>query len=287
MSRKVVAEDRSLTAERRNQFLMEKEKTMEDPVEVRHHDGIAEVMLNRPHAYNALNDELTVSLSDHLTQLATDSATRGIVLVGKGKAFCSGGDLKWATSYSDSPSRSFHALAARFHLAVVEIRRMAKPVVAAVNGVAAGAGFSLALACDFRVMEESAILKQAYTSNGLSIDGGGTFTLPRMVGFARALEIAVFDHPISAQKALEWGLATRVVGDGQGLKAAMEMLKELAGKSLSSLGWSKKLLAGSFDNSLESQLEFEREAIVKCAEHPDGREGIKAFLEKRKPVFGT
>ena len=259
---------------------------MGDPVEIRRHGEIAEVILNRPEAYNALNAELVIQLSDGLTKLATDTSTKGIVLIGQGKAFCSGGDLKWATQFSESVSSSFHSLAGRFHLAVVEIRRMAKPIVAAINGVAAGAGFSLALACDFRVMETSAILKQAYTSSGLSIDGGGTFTLPRMVGLAKALEIAAFDNPISAQQALEWGLVTKVVEDGKGLEAALEMLNELTKKSLNSFGWSKRLLTDSFNNSMETQLELEREGIVKCAAHPDGQEGVSAFLEKRKPIFG-
>jgi 2-(1,2-epoxy-1,2-dihydrophenyl)acetyl-CoA isomerase len=258
---------------------------MEKPIQIKRHGNIAEILLNRPEAYNALNDELVTSLAENLTVLAMDNETKGIVVTGQGKAFCAGGDLKWATTYSDSPSRSFHALAARFHLAVVEIRRMAKPVVAAINGVAAGAGFSLALACDFRVMEEAAILKQAYTSNGLSIDGGGTFSLPRMVGLARALEIAAFDDPIDAQQALQWGLVTKVVENGKGLAEAIDMLNELAKKSLNSFGVSKKLLNDSFNQSFESQLELEREAIVRCADHPDGQEGINAFLEKRKPVF--
>lgn len=265
---------------------MKEGEIMGDPVEIRRHGEIAEMRLNRPEAYNALNAELVIQLSDGLTRLATEAGTKGIVLVGEGKAFCAGGDLKWASQYSESVSSSFHSLAGRFHLAVVEIRRMAKPIVAAINGVAAGAGFSLALACDFRVMESSAVLKQAYTSNGLSIDGGGTFTLPRIVGLAKALEIAAFDDPISAQQALECGLVTKVVEDGKSLEAALEMLNKLAKKSLNSLGWSKRLLTDSMNNSLEKQLELEREGIVTCAAHPDGQEGVKAFLEKRKPVFG-
>ncbi|MCK8601611.1 enoyl-CoA hydratase/isomerase family protein [Desulfoferrobacter suflitae] len=258
---------------------------MEAPVEVGRRGEIAEVVLNRPEAYNALNAELVVQLCDHLTALATDDGVKGIVLTGRGKAFCSGGDLKWAAHSTRGVSSSFHSLAARFHLAVVEIRRMSKPVVAAINGVAAGAGFSLALACDFRVMARSAVLKQAYTSSGLSIDGGGTFTLPRMVGLARAMEIAAFDHPISAEQALSWGLVTHIAEDGKAVDAAMEMLKELTGKSLNSFGWSKRLLNDAFNNSLETQLELEREGIARCAAHPDGREGVAAFLEKRKPVF--
>jgi 2-(1,2-epoxy-1,2-dihydrophenyl)acetyl-CoA isomerase len=162
---------------------------------------------------------------------------------------------------------------------------MNKPVVAAINGPAAGAGFALALACDFRIMEEAAVLTQAYTSNGLSIDGGGTFTLPRIVGLARALEIVALDRPMPAKKALEWGLTTKVVENGTALKVAIDMLQELAKGSLHSFGWSKKLINESFSSSFESHIELEREGLSDCANHPDGKEGLSAFMEKRKPIF--
>jgi len=179
----------------------------------------------------------------------------------------------------------FHRLAPQFHIAITEIRRMAKPVVAAINGIAAGGGFSLALACDFRVMAESAILRQAYTSSGLSIDGGGSFALPRIVGTARALEIAAFDEPINAAKALKWGLITKVVPDSDVRKEALAMVDELSKRSLHSFAWSKRLFLESFNNTLETHLELERQGISDCAGHPDGREGIRAFIEKRKPIF--
>jgi len=151
--------------------------------------------------------------------------------------------------------------------------------------VAAGGGFSLALACDFRVMAESAVLRQAYTSNGLSIDGGGTFTLPRLVGMARALEIAAFDPPISAEQALAWGLVTKVVPDGEALGEAVKMAEEVKQGALQSFGFAKTLLTDSFDHSFEAHLELERAALRSCAAHPDGKEGVDAFVERRKPVF--
>jgi 2-(1,2-epoxy-1,2-dihydrophenyl)acetyl-CoA isomerase len=162
---------------------------------------------------------------------------------------------------------------------------MSKPVIAAVNGIAAGGGFSLALACDFRVMDESAILRQAYTSNGLCIDGGGTFMLPRLVGLARALEIVAFDKPISSEQALAWGLTTKVVEDRRSVEAAVEMAHELASGSLNSFGWSKQLLTDSFNMAFEAQIERERAGLCNCAAHPDGKEGLQAFVEKRRPVF--
>jgi 2-(1,2-epoxy-1,2-dihydrophenyl)acetyl-CoA isomerase len=134
-------------------------------------------------------------------------------------------------------------------------------------------------------MAESAFLRQAYTSNGLSIDGGGTFTLPRIVGLARALEIAVFDRPIPSQQALAWGLVTKVVPDGQALDESIRMARELVQKSLLSFAYSKQLLNDAFSNSLETHLEQERAALRSVAGHPQGKEGVTAFLEKRKPVF--
>jgi 2-(1,2-epoxy-1,2-dihydrophenyl)acetyl-CoA isomerase len=261
------------------------EEIMNELIETIHHENVAEVALNRPQAFNAFNLEMISELADVLMNLATDSSVKGIALTGRGKAFCAGGDLKWAVHFSDPPGSSFHRLASQLNMAVVEIRRMNKPVVAAINGPAAGAGFALALACDFRILEESAVLTQAYTSNGLSIDGGGTFTLPRIVGFARALEIAALDKPIAAKQALEWGLATRVVEDGRALQEAIALSNELSRISLHSFGWSKKLLNESFSSTFESHIELEREGLSDCANHADGKEGLNAFIEKRKPVF--
>ena len=258
---------------------------MTEPVMVERKDGIAVMMLNRSEAFNAFDLRMVTALADALVALAADAAVRGVVISGNGKAFCAGGDLKWALSFKNGPSAAFHELAARFHLAVTEIRRMPKPVVAAVNGVAAGGGFSLALACDFRVLARSAILRQAYTSNGLCIDGGGTFTLPRLVGFARALEIAAFDQPISAAQALSWGLATKVVEDGHALAAGIEMAGSMAANAVHAFGVAKQLLTDSFDTSFETQMERERQALSVCAAHGEGKEGLQAFAQKRKPKF--
>ena len=258
---------------------------MTDFVLIQQHESILEISLNRPEAYNALNLDVMVRLSDTLAAAATDDSIKGILITGKGKAFCAGGDLKWISQQANNYSSTLHRLAPQFHIAITEIRRMAKPVVAAINGITAGGGFSLALACDFRVMAESAVLRQAYTSSGLSIDGGGTFALPRLVGLARALEIAAFDQPISSAKALEWGLVTKVVPDDGVIEEALSMLEGLTKSALHSFAWSKRLLIDSFNNSLETQLELERQGISDCARHPDGQEGIRAFVEKRKPVF--
>lgn len=258
---------------------------MNDAILTQPHHNILEITLNRPDAYNALNLDMMKGLSEALSLAANEPAVQGVLITGKGKAFCAGGDLKWISQQNDEAGSVLYQLAPEFHRSIVQIRRMDKPVVAAINGIAAGGGFSLALACDFRVMAQSAVMRQAYTSSGLSIDGGGSFALPRMVGLARAMEIMAFDHPISSAQALEWGLVTQVVPDGQAVDAAIEMLNGLAQRSLHSFAWSKRLMVNSWDHDLETVLEMERQGISECAAHPDGQEGIRAFVEKRKPSF--
>jgi 2-(1,2-epoxy-1,2-dihydrophenyl)acetyl-CoA isomerase len=258
---------------------------MSDPIKASICDEIATIMFTRPKAFNAFDLDTITILADHLINIAADTLVRGVVITGEGKAFCAGGDLRWAYGWPEGYPAAFHNLAARYHQCILEIRRMKKPVIAAINGIAAGGGFSLALACDFRVMAKSAVLRQAYTSSGLAIDGGGTFTLPRLVGLARALEIAAFDKPISSEQALEWGLVTKVVDNGDVLTEALTMAQELAQTSLQSFGYAKQLLTDSFNNSFETHLELERAALRACAAHPEGEEGLAAFSEKRKPVF--
>ncbi|HEX9387998.1 MAG TPA: enoyl-CoA hydratase-related protein [Anaerolineales bacterium] len=258
---------------------------MNDPIVTQQHGNVLEIALNRPEAYNALNLDMMKLLAETLSSAAADHAIQGVLITGKGKAFCSGGDLKWISQQTEDAGSVLYRLAPQFHLSITEIRRMEKPVVATINGIAAGGGFSLALACDFRVMAESAILRQAYTSSGLSIDGGGSFALPRLVGLARAMQIMAFDNPIPSAQALEWGLVTKVVPDDEVIPEGLAMLDQLTKTALHSFAWSKKLMTDSFNNALETQLELERHGISDCAAHPDGQEGIRAFVEKRKPSF--
>ncbi len=246
---------------------------------------VAQVTLNRPETYNALGPDELCGLARNFTAMAVDTSVRGVVITGAGKAFCSGADLKGLIKDPTKASENLYTFAAVLHQSVLEIRRMRKPVIAAINGVAAGAGMSLALACDFRVMAKSAVLRQAYTSWGLCIDGGGTFALPRLVGLARALEIAAFDPPITSEMALQWGLVTKVVEDGQALDAALAMARDLAERSMHSFGLSKQLLTDSFTTPLEVQLERERIGVSTCGGHPDGLEGMMAFAFKRKPSY--
>ncbi len=258
---------------------------MSNSVLTQRNGALLEITLNRPGAYNALDLETMQMLLAALGSAAVDASIQGVLLTGSGRAFCAGGDLKWISQQGEEAGSVLYRLAPQFHLSILEIRRMQKPVVAAINGIAAGGGFSLALACDFRIMGEAAVLRQAYTSSGLSMDGGGSFALPRLVGLARAMEILAFDEPIPARRALEWGLVTQIVPDDEVLPAARAMLERLAATSLHSFGWSKRLMMDSFHNTLETQLELERNGISDCAAHADGQEGIRAFVEKRKPSF--
>lgn len=248
-------------------------------------DGIGRVLLNRPDSYNALDLATARELADTLHRLSADDSVGAVIITGAGAAFSAGGDIKRALSHPHGPGAAFHELATYVHVCIAEVRRMRKPVIAAINGVAAGGGFSLALACDFRLMAESARLKQGFTSNALCIDAGGTFTLPRLVGLARALEIAAFDEPIPAAQALAWGLVTQVTPAAELLDSAVRMARTLLRRSLHTFGWSKQLLTDAFDTSLETQLERERQGLVSCASHRDGLEGMQAFLEKRPPRY--
>lgn len=259
---------------------------MAEAVRVEREAGIARVVLHRPDVLNALDLDVAQGLVDALGGVALADEIRVVVVTGEGRGFCAGGDLGWALRQPEGPAAAIHRLAGTFHRAITEIRRMGKPVVAAINGVAAGAGFSLALACDFRVMARNAVLRQAYSSAGLCMDGGGTFTLPRLAGAARAFEIATLDPAIGAEQALEWGLVNRLAGEGEALAAALELARDLLARSTSSFARTKALLDRAFETSLEEQLEREREAIVACAASADGQEGIRAFTEKRRPAFG-
>ncbi len=254
-------------------------------LEVSIQNHVGKIQLNRPEAFNAFDLDLCQNFHRSLRELAESPEVRALVILGGDRAFSSGGDLRWMKQHLDQLGSSVFELAGCFHESILTLRTMEKPVIAAVKGVAAGAGFSLALACDFRVLGENAKFVHAYSSAGLCFDGGGSFHLARIVGLARSLEIAAFDQPIGASQALRWGVATKVTTDEQVNEEAIEMAETLAKRSLHSWGWSKRLLSSAFSNNLETQLKLEQEGIAACAAHEDGREGICAFLEKRKPNY--
>ncbi len=248
-------------------------------------NNIAKVFFNKPKSFNSFDLDTIIQFANNIISLSYDESIKGIIISGTGKAFCSGGDLNWASSYPQGLSTAFHELSSRFHQSITEIRNTKKPVIAAINGIAAGGGFSLALACDFRIMSKSAILKQGFTSNGLSMDGGGTYSLPRLTGIARSLEIIAFDDPIFPEKALEYGLINLIVNDDELIAESEKLINKIFSVSLNSFGISKQLIYDSFSNTFESQLEHERIGLSACADHSDGREGIRAFIEKRRPRY--
>ena len=248
--------------------------------------NILTITLNRPSVLNAIDLKMAESLKETLLEAARDSAIRSIVLTGADRAFCSGGDLKFAHQVNpDVPGDSFWALTSVLHVCIEEIREMSKPVIAAINGPAAGAGLFLALACDLRVMAQSAYLKQSNTSYGLSIPAGGTFTLPRLIGMGRALEIALLDEPIPSTSALSLGLVSQVVLDSDLLPTAQQLATRVARMPIETLGRVKRLMNDSFDSTLSEQMAAEQHAITRAANSAEGREGVLAFLQKRSPQY--
>ena len=255
-------------------------------VKARIFQSIMYIMLDRPNVLNAINLEMAELLQQHLIEARQNPAIRAIVITGKEPAFCSGGDLKFAVQANpDTPGDSFLALTAVLHQCIEEIRTMPKPVIASINGVAAGAGLFLALACDLRIMAKSAYLKQSNTSYGLCTPAGGTFTLPRLVGIGRAMEIIMLDRPIKAKAARDLGLVNWIVRDSALMENTQKLAKRVAEMPIETLGRMKLLINHSFDRTLKEQLAAERQAMAISANSTEGREGLAAFLQKRRPVF--
>lgn len=257
-----------------------------DSLEVYRKNSVLSIYLNRPAVLNAIDIEMAEALRQHLQRAAKDTTVRAVIISGKGRAFCAGGDLKFALQANpEQPGDSFQALTTILHESIEIIRAMPKPVLAAINGPAAGAGFFLALACDLRLMARSAYLKVSNTSYGLSLPAGGTFALPRILGTGRALEMAMLDEPMTARQAHSLGLVTRVVADQLIYAQAEALAHQLCQRPVHTLGQVKQLMNESFERSLQEQLAAEQQAIVRSANYPEGREGLAAFVQKRQPQF--
>jgi 2-(1,2-epoxy-1,2-dihydrophenyl)acetyl-CoA isomerase len=248
-------------------------------------DHVAQITLNRPEAANALNVDLAKDLMHAALQCDADPAVRAVIITGTGRMFCAGGDLKSFAAQGEQLAYHLKEVTTYLHAAISRLARMNAPVIAAVNGTAAGAGMSLACACDLVLAAESARFTMAYTRAGLTPDGSSTYFLPRIVGLKRALELTFTNRMLSAQEAQEWGIVTRVVPDAQLLAEAQKLATELANSATGALGAAKRLLHSGWTETLETQMEHETQAIAARAHTADGREGITAFLEKRAPKF--
>ncbi|MFZ5646894.1 MAG: enoyl-CoA hydratase/isomerase family protein [Bacillota bacterium] len=248
--------------------------------------SVATVTMNRPDHYNALNLKMGDDLCEALETCIKRQDVRAVVLTGSGKAFCSGGDLRAAREQASSePSEPYRQLTKRLNRIIISIRHMEKPVIAAVNGAAGGAGFSIAVACDLRIASSGAKFRQAYTSVGLVPDGGWTLFVPLLAGFGQASELVLLDPVIDAAKALKMGLVNEVV-EPEGLeKAAQQTAVKLASGPTRSFAIAKSLLNSSLLNMLERQLELERDGIIKAAGTADYLEGLESFFGKRMPGF--
>lgn len=248
-------------------------------------DRVARITLERPDRFNAMNLEMSRELMSLAIECGENPEIRAVLLTGAGKAFCAGGDLPSFRATGDGLARHVKEMTTYLHAAISRFAWMAPPLVVAVNGVAAGAGFSLALAADLAVAAQSARFTMAYTRAGLSPDGSSSYYLPRLVGLRRAMELSLTNRQLSAEEALDWGIVNRVVADEACLEQAEALAVELAGGATRAYGAVKKLLAMSFGDSLEGQLERETRSIAEMAHTADAREGIEAFCEKRPPSF--
>lgn len=247
--------------------------------------SVARITINRPDAANAVNLGLAKDLFDAALTCDRDSSIRAVVLTGTGTMFCAGGDLKSFRKHDQDLAAHLREVTTWLHAAISRFTRMEAPLIAAVNGTAAGAGMSLACACDLVLAAESARFTMAYTRAGLTPDASSTYFLPRIVGLRRALELTLTSRMLSAREAEAWGIVNRVVPDGELLAEAAALAAELAAGATGALGASKRLLHGGWTETLETQMEQESRALAARAGTLDGREGIAAFLDKRPPSF--
>ena len=245
--------------------------------------SVGYIKLNRPSVFNSFNREMALAVQATLDDFAADENIRAIYLTGEGKAFCAGQDLAEITS-PDAPEL-VKIVEDHYNPLVLRLRNIAKPIVCAVNGVAAGAGANIALACDICVATESAAFIQAFSKIGLIPDSGGTFTLPRLIGFQKASALMMLGDKVSATDAEKLGMIYKVFADEEFEKSSYKIAEKLAGMPTKGLAYTKYLLNQSTTNDIAEQLKLEGEYQEKAANTHDYEEGVNAFLEKRKPEF--
>ena len=247
--------------------------------------GVARMTLNRPDNGNALHTAMCKELMDVSIRCDEDPEVRVLIVDASGRMFCAGGDLRSFAHQADDLGPLLKEMTVFLHGAFSRLARMRAPVVTAVNGIAAGGGFGLAMCSDFVVAAESAAFTMAFTAAGLSPDSSSTWFLPRIIGLRRAQDLMLTNRRVTAREALEWGLVSRVVADDALADEAAGVARTLAAGPTEAFGSVKRLLAATFDNGLETQMELEAREVTDNARGADGREGVAAFLEKRRPVF--
>ncbi len=245
--------------------------------------GIMQIHFNRPDKFNSFNREMAMQLQTALDEAQDDASIRAVLITGNGKSFCAGQDLSEAI---DPQGPGIKRIVAEHYNPIIQrIRNLQKPVVCAVNGVAAGAGANIALACDIVIAAESASFIQAFSKIGLVPDSGGTFFFPRLVGFQRASALMMLGDKVSAGEALAMGMLYKVVEDKRLQDEAMSVATILSTMPTKGIALTKQLLNSSYGNSLDDQLEMEKTLQEEAGMSHDYREGVQAFLDKRKPVF--
>jgi 2-(1,2-epoxy-1,2-dihydrophenyl)acetyl-CoA isomerase len=259
--------------------------SMEEPILVEHHAGYRVITLNRPQRLNAVSEAMHRSLRAALSEAEEDGACRALLLTGAGRGFCAGQDLNERLAKDGQTTILGNALEAFYNPLIRKLRSLPFPVVAAVNGVAAGAGANIALACDIVLAARSATFVQAFAKIGLIPDAGGTWILPRLVGLARARALALTAEPLPAEKAAAWGLIWKMVEDDALMADAHKLGAHFAAAPTVGLALTKRAFDESWDNDLDSQLDLERELQREASLTPDYTEGVRAFLQKRTPVF--
>ena len=243
------------------------------------------IVLNRPERLNAFNDEMHGALAQALEEAAADAECRAVLLTGEGRAFCAGQDLHDVQADPAEPVDLGHTIEQFYNPLVRRLRSLPKPVVCAVNGIAAGAGANIALACDIVLAGRSARFVQAFARIGLVPDSGGTFFLPRLIGEARARAVAMTAEPVPAEQAAAWGMIWKAVDDDVLQEEAETLTGQLATQPTQGLALTKRALAASAANTLDEQLDLERDLQREAGRTPDYAEGVRAFLEKRPARF--
>lgn len=250
-----------------------------------HSDSIVKITLNRPNEAHSLNGQLAKDLMDVSQYCDSAADVKAVILTASGRFFCAGGDLQHMAGFGDDVASGVKTLADDLHRALSTFARMDAPLIVAVNGVAAGAGFSIAAVGDLVVAADNANFTMAYTKAGLSPDGSSSYYLPRLIGLRRTQELMLTNRTLTAAEALDWGVVTMVVPVGELEAETQNLARKIANGAIGSHSSVKKLLLQSFGNGLESQMEIEGRMIAQAAGSENGREGLDAFLNKRKPVF--